>query len=193
MICTVCCGTEREQSVNCPLRCEYLQQAHQFETHAEPENVPNLDIDITESFIEEHEFLIVLLSAPIAKLVEQEPAITDHDMREALAALVNSARSLQSGIVYDQVPTNPYAAMVCDAMRSELESLRRRAAEADEEATITDKQVLGVYAFLQRLEYSWNNGRRKSKAFLDLVTAPFRGAAADPQIALEPEEPRIIL
>ena len=30
-ICTICCGTEREVSLLCPLDCEYLQEAHRHE------------------------------------------------------------------------------------------------------------------------------------------------------------------
>ena len=28
-ICTICCGTEREITVDCPLDCVYLREAHQ--------------------------------------------------------------------------------------------------------------------------------------------------------------------
>src|SRR5438270_311540 len=30
-ICSICCGTEREVSLTCPLSCEYLQEAHKRE------------------------------------------------------------------------------------------------------------------------------------------------------------------
>ena len=30
-ICTLCCGSEREVSVACPLDCEYLREAHKHE------------------------------------------------------------------------------------------------------------------------------------------------------------------
>ena len=34
-ICSLCCGTEREVTVNCPLDCEYLQEARKHEKLSE--------------------------------------------------------------------------------------------------------------------------------------------------------------
>lgn len=156
-------------------------------------SIPNMDIEVDDAFLEANEFLILLLTIPIARLVKSEPAITDHDMREALEAMVKSARTLQSGIVYEHLPTNPYAASVCETLRDEIEKLRARAAAADPDAAVTDKQLLGIFVFLQRLEYTWNNGRRKSRAFIDIITRPFDSSALEEEDSLEPDEPRIIL
>ena len=39
-ICAVCCGTEREVSLDCPGDCPYLQQAR---THEKPRSVQELN------------------------------------------------------------------------------------------------------------------------------------------------------
>ena len=56
-ICPVCCGTERENTIDCPLDCEHLREARQYERPAAPGagGIPNLDIRVSEQFIEDHE------------------------------------------------------------------------------------------------------------------------------------------
>ena len=50
-ICTLCCGTEREVTVDCPLDCEYLQEAHRQ------------DVDTRSSPVELVERLVANLGA----------------------------------------------------------------------------------------------------------------------------------
>src|ERR1041384_1566758 len=62
-ICTICCGTEREVTVDCPFECEYLQEARKRDkpvpwTEAD---IPHPDIKVSEKFVAEHEDLLVYL------------------------------------------------------------------------------------------------------------------------------------
>ena len=52
-ICAICCGTEREVTVSCPLDCEYLQEARRREPARDsvPEELPNSDVQVTERLI----------------------------------------------------------------------------------------------------------------------------------------------
>jgi hypothetical protein len=57
--------------------------------------------------------------------------------------------------------------------------------------------VLGVIAFMQRLEYSRNNGRKRSRAFIDFLHGFYMPAAESPEEetlveSLSPDEPLII-
>src|ERR1051326_2282871 len=77
-ICSICCGTEREVTVDCPLDCEYLQEAHRHEK-SQPLDVaslPNRDVEISEEFLTENEdFLIALGSALSATAVHASETI----------------------------------------------------------------------------------------------------------------------
>ena len=67
-ICSICCGTEREMTVDCPLDCEYLREAHRREK-PEPideSSIPNRDIEVTEKFLVEREPLFVFLGRSLA-------------------------------------------------------------------------------------------------------------------------------
>jgi hypothetical protein len=194
-ICTLCCGTEREQSIDCPLECAYLQDAHEHETKPalDPAALPNRDIEITEDFLEANQVLMAFLAVGIFEGALKTPGATDWDVREALEALIKTYRTLQSGLYYETLPTNMFAAGIAAHVRDKLVEIKQKEIESTGVTTIRDATVLGVLAFLQRLEYSHNNGRKRSRAFLDFLRGFYIPSQEFGAEALEPDEPRIIL
>lgn len=173
-ICAQCCGTERENTVDCPRDCEHLIAARRHERLlAIPQDqIPNQDIHVTEEFIQKHEHLITWLTLALANAMEKERAV-DFDAREALDALTRSYRTLQSGLIYETKPQNPFAASIQDAMRGSVEELSKELAKEAGMATLRDAEVLGTLVFLQRLELQHNNGRRRGRAFFDFLRSYF--------------------
>src|SRR5579863_6469942 len=110
-ICPVCCGTEREVTVRCPADCEYLVEARKHERTAglEPAAIPHRDLGISEEFLEENTGLIAELSGALTGEADRSGAV-DSDAREALATLIQTYRTLQSGVIYESLPSNPLAA-----------------------------------------------------------------------------------
>lgn len=202
-ICTVCCATGREESIDCPLSCEYLRDAHRHETKPDYDvaTVPNQDIKVTEAFLAQHEVLLAFVAIAAFEGALANPGTTDWDVREGFEALIQTVRAAESGIFYETRPVNPYAASVVDKVLRRVGEIRDRETAASGRSTLTDEMLLGVLAFLQRLEYSHNNGRKRCRAFLDFLStfympedAAFDGADDDEEeLFTEPEEPRIIL
>jgi len=194
-ICTLCCGTEREQSIDCPLECVYLQDAHEHESKPaiDPETLPNRDIEITEDFLEANQVLMAFLAIGIFEGSLKTPGATDWDVREALEALIKTYRTLQSGLYYETLPTNMFAAGIAAHVRDKMVEIKQKEIESTGVTSIRDATVLGVLAFLQRLEYSHNNGRKRSRAFLDFLRGFYIPSQELGAEALELEEPRIIL
>src|SRR5260370_7710460 len=66
-ICSICCGTEREVTVDCPFECEYLQEARLREKlpPLNQADVPNGDIQVTEKFLRENEPLTAFIAGDI--------------------------------------------------------------------------------------------------------------------------------
>lgn len=203
-ICSICCGTEREQSVDCPITCEYLREAHKHERPAplDPASLPNQDIRVPESFVAQHEWLLMLLASSVAAGALKGTSIsgaTDFDIREGLESLVATYRSLQSGILYEAKLANPFAASIQNSVQTLVEDIRTRmtaAAQGAEVATppmtLPDSTILALLVFLQRLEYSYNNGRKRSRAFLDFLMQ-FHTPAPNGEETVEPQEPMVIL
>jgi hypothetical protein len=200
-ICAICCGREREESIDCPLDCEYLREAHKHERIAplDPATLPNQDVRVPEEFVREHEWLLVLLSSAVADGALHAPGTTDYDIRTGLESLIATYRSLQSGILYETKPANLFAANIQDAVRTRVAEIRTRMESAPPEALVTappmglpDTTVLAMLVFLQRLEYSNNNGRKRSRAFLDFLLQ-FHVPGLDAEETVEPREPLVIL
>ena len=182
-ICPQCCGTGRENTVDCPLDCPFLREARLHERPAPltEKDIPNLDIQLKESFVQDHEHEVMALSLAMARAMEQEKAV-DLDAREAIESLVKTYRTLQSGLIYESRPQNPYAAGIQERIAKAIEELRKVMAEEAGMQTLRDTDVLATLVFLQRLEIQHNNGRRRGLAFFDFLRTYFPEPAPSVQI-----------
>lgn len=185
-ICSICCGTEREVTVNCPLDCEHLLDARQHEKYPlqDPDHVPNRDIRVTESFLMENERLVGAAGAVLYDAAVATHGSTDADVREALDALIRTRRTLESGLIYETRPANPVAANIQQRVQDGLERYRRELTERMGMATLRDSSILGVLAFYQRLAFDRNNGRPRGRAFISFLHEEFgrmRPGASQPE------------
>jgi len=186
-ICPSCCGAERENSIDCPLDCPYLREARLHERPAfgmqaaegAPEELPHADVKLSEDFIRAQEPAIIWLAAALLRAMEAGKAV-DHDAREALESLIKTYRTLESGLIYESRPANPYAAKIQDVLKQAIEDLRQKLADASGmdtrragTQTLRDTDLLGVLVFLQRLDLQHNNGRRRGRAFFDFLRSYF--------------------
>ncbi len=166
-ICSVCCGTEREVTVSCPLDCPYLEEARRFERlPAGAGEPPTPEVELTEDFIDRNAGLIGLAADAIARMALEVPGIVDSDVREALDSLVRTYRTLETGLYYETLPANPLAGAIHRTVRSEIEETRRRIREARGTTPYRDADILGALVFLQRLHHVAHNGRPRGRAFI---------------------------
>lgn len=170
-ICAICCGEEREITVDCPLDCEYLAEARRHEKPPQltPADIPNQDIRIPESFLREHEPLLIASARILFESAAQVPGAIDNDVREALESLIKTYRTLSSGLIYESRSSNPIAAGIQQLFEQQLANFRESLTQRAGMTVVRDAEVLGVLAFLQRLEIQNNNGRRRGRAFLDML------------------------
>lgn len=182
-ICPQCCGTGREITIDCPLDCPFLRDARAHERPAPlaEKDIPNLDIPLKESFVQEHEHEVMALSLALARAMESEKAV-DLDAREAIESLVKTYRTLQSGLIYESRPQNPYAARIQERLMEAIEELRESIAEEAGMQMLRDTDVLATLVFLQRLEIQHNNGRLRGRAFFDFLRTYFPEPAASLEV-----------
>jgi hypothetical protein len=195
-ICALCCGTERERSVDCPLDCEYLRAAHLHERapELEPAQIPDGDVEIGEEFLANHETYLYLFARALWEGVGKSSGLTDYDVREALTALVSARKALSTGIYYETRPTNPYAATIYEKVTEAIENMRQRERDAlGASAALRDSTILKLLIFLRRLEASTNNGRKRSRAFIDMIRRLVETASPSGEEIGDREEPLIIL
>ena len=100
-------------------------------------------------------------------------------MREALAALIRTHRTLESGLYYETMPDNAVAAELCRRIQASVAEFRRMEKERLQMTKTRDADVLGMFAFLQRLEIDRNNGRKRGRAFIDFLRSQFGLSSRD--------------
>jgi hypothetical protein len=76
---------------------------------------------------------------------------------------------MQSGLLYESLPANPLAAGLSRALQAAVSEFREAEAERLGMHKTRDSTVLGLLVFLQHFELSYNNGRRRGRAFLDAL------------------------
>jgi hypothetical protein len=188
-ICTICCGTEREVSLSCPLECEYLQEAHVHEKAvpiAEDE-ISYPEVPVTEEFIRDHEELLLFSIYSLLQAAMRTPGALDADVMAALEALIQTHRTLQSGLVYETRAENTIAASVQRGFSSSLADYQKLREEREGLSAFRDSDVLSVLVFLHRLGQQNQNGRPRGRMYLDLLRH------MTPDVGVEERAPSIIL
>ncbi|MEO5922489.1 MAG: hypothetical protein ABIR70_01545 [Bryobacteraceae bacterium] len=178
-ICAICCAEGREITIDCPRECPHLREArgHEAKIVLTADQVPNRDIEVSEDFVRHHEHLVLMLGNTITRAMEKGKAV-DSDAREAIEAMIQVYRGLESGLIFESRLANPYAADIQDALKSMIEELRAKVAEATGENSVRDKDLLGTLVFLQRLALQYDNGRRRGRVFFDFLMDHFPAVAA---------------
>jgi hypothetical protein len=187
-ICTICCGTEREVSLSCPLECEYLEEAHRREKPIAVTEKELLyrDIRVDEDFLRVNEELVLFCVYSLIQAAVRTPGAIDADALAALDALIQTHRTLESGLVYETRAENSVAAAVQRAFSASLADYQKLRAEREALSPVRNSEILKVLAFLRQLGQQNLNGRPRGRMYLDLLRhmTPER---------LEEPEPSIIL
>jgi len=190
-ICAVCCGREREVTIDCPSDCSYLVAAHHYEDEHRrsiPADTPLLDEKIPQDIVYTHQQLMSAIAFSIAKFCAAQPATTDPDVLAALVALAQSYKTLTSGIIYEKPPDAPLPRELYAALAVFLGELKKQQAERAASANMKDSDVFYLLVFLYRMGLLRTNGRLRSRRFIEFLRGQFPQAPE-----LKREESRIIV
>jgi hypothetical protein len=182
-ICSICCGNEREQTIDCPLNCPYLQEARHRERPPEmdPRKLPNQDIQVTKQFLRDHSEVVHYTTGIVFRSAIETSGAIDYDVRDALDSLIRTHRTLATGLYYDSRPSNPVAAAIYDKVREGQNGVRKMLVEKGR--TPRDAEFLAALVHLQHQEFMINNGRRRGRAFIDVLVTMFPNYQAPRQTA----------
>ncbi len=189
-ICPVCCGTEREITIDCPSDCAYLLSAHRYEdqhTRPVPPDTPLLDVRLSSDIVQRHPRLLSGLAFTIAKFRAAQPATSDPDVLAAIQALAQSYKTLAAGIVYEQPPTGMLQHQLYDALAAYLAEVKQQPGKVSS-GPIQDADIFHLLVFLFRMGLVRSNGRPRSRRFVEFL----HSQVPTPQ-ELKHEEPRIIV
>ena len=190
-ICAVCCGTEREVTIDCPSDCSYLVAARRYEEEhrkpVAPEEVPYPEVEFGADLVHDRRMVVSGLAYHILKCAAENRGAADRDAIDALAALAETYRTLGSGIYYEKPPDAPLARGIYAQLAHFIQEFKKTEAERAGFSALKDSEVFLLLVFLLRVARHRTNGRPKSRAYLDFLRAQFPRAAE-----LEKEAPRII-
>jgi hypothetical protein len=189
-ICAVCCGREREVTLDCPPDCAYLIAAHRYEQeHRKP--LPESEIvfpgvEFSPNLIYERESFVSGLAFTISQFAANEPELTDQQALSAIQTLAETYRTLVSGIYYERPPAMQPAAALYGAMASFIQEYKKKETERVGFSTLKDSEIFHLLVFLVRLVRNWTNGRPRARVYLHFLRGQF------PQAESRPEPSRII-
>jgi len=190
-ICAVCCGTEREVTIDCPSDCAYLVAAHRYEDdhpRSLPADTPLLEERIPQDLVHTHQQFVAALAFSIAKFCAANPPATDTDVLAALEALAQNYKTLSSGIIYEKPPEAPVPRELYAALISFVAEVNKHQAEHLGAPRLKESEVFYLLVFLYRMGLLRTNGRRRSRRFIEFLRGQFPQAPE-----LKREESRIIV
>ena len=190
-ICAVCCGTEREVTIDCPSDCTYLISAHRYESEHPrdiPADTPLLDETIPQDVVHTQQQLIAAIAFSIAKFCAAQPTAVDNDILAALESLAQTYKTLTSGLIYEKPPQAPLPRELYAAVMTFLEEIQKQQAERGASASFKDTEIFYLLVFLYRMGLLRTNGRPRSRLFIEFLRGQFPEAPE-----LKKEESSIIL
>jgi len=190
-ICAVCCGMEREVSIDCPSDCSYLIAAHRYENEHQrsmPADTPLLDEKIPQDIVYTHQQLMAALAFSIAKFCAAQPTTVDNDVLAAIHALAQTYKTLSSGIIYEKPPDAPLPHELYAALIAFISEAKKQQSERATAAALKDTEIFFLLVFLYRMGLLRTNGRPRSRRFIEFLRGQFPQAPG-----LKREESRIIV
>lgn len=176
-ICAVCCGTEREVTIDCPSDCSYLVASRKYDLERREvdwSKVPFADTKIPASFIAAHEKLVLALSYAICVHAHENRPLVDADVDASLLALVESYRTLSSGIYYEKPPDFRIQRELYDRLKAAIEDFKKAEAQRVGATSMRDGEIRDALIFLAQIGATRTNGRPKGRAYLDFLRTQFK-------------------
>lgn len=187
-ICAICCGTEREVTVDCPFDCTYLRESRRYDwkKSAPPASLPFPEIEVGNDFLAEHEPFIGQIGFQLFRYALENPKTNDHDMEGAIEKMIRTYETLSSGIYYDSLPEESSQVGVFRALKTFFDEYQQKAHEQGRVAGLKESDVIRSLVFLARIAAVHDNKRPRSRAFIDFLRQTFPGGTKQ-------EEPRLIV
>ncbi len=173
----MCCGTEREVTIDCPADCAYLVASRRYDSERREidwSKVPFRETKVPTSFVVEHQRLLLALSYAICLYARDNVPLVDSDVLAALQSLAEAYRTLSSGIYYEKVPDYVVQRGLYNALKAAIEDFKKAETQAVKATNVRDGEIRDTLIFLTQLGATRSNGRPKGRAYLDFLRTQFK-------------------
>jgi len=175
-ICSVCCGTEREVTIDCPSDCTYLVESRKNDMarlEIDWSKVPFPESKFDRRFAQANGPLLFHIDLAICKFAAEHRATVDTDVVAVLKNLAESYRTQASGIIYEKPLDYALHRALDDALKAAITEFREKEAQRVGMTTVRDGDIRDSLIFLTQLAVVHENGRPKGRAYLDLIRRQF--------------------
>jgi hypothetical protein len=175
-ICSQCCGTEREVTIDCPSDCPHLIESreHDFERKEIDWSKAPFGTKLRPSFVREHANLLSALAYRICLYARDNHSLVDSDAQAAIQSLAEEYRTLSSGLYYERPPEYRYQRELYEALKEAVEDYKKAEAQRLGLATLRPADLRDCLIFLAQLCFARSNGRPKGRAFLHTLRSGFK-------------------
>jgi hypothetical protein len=166
-----------------------LQEAHQHEKPlpVAPNEVFDPDVTVSEEFVQSHEEFLLFCIYALVQASMRTVGATDADLMSALEALIQTRRTLQSGLVYESRAENMLAVAIQRSFTASLTDYEKLRQERESLSPVRNSEVLAMLVFLRRIGQVNQNGRPRGRMFLGLLRQ------MTPETGVEERAPSIII
>jgi hypothetical protein len=175
-ICSVCCGTEREVTIDCPSDCTYLVESRKNDLarlEIDWSKVPFPESKFDRRFAQANGPLLFHIDLAIRRFAAEHRATVDTDVVAVLKNLAESYRTQASGIIYEKPLDYALHRALDDALKAAITGFREKEAQRVGMTTVRDGDIRDSLIFLTQLAAVHENGRPKGRAYLDLIRQQF--------------------
>ncbi len=175
-ICSICCGTEREVTIDCPSDCVHLVSSRQNDLarmEIDWSKLPFAEVKFDRSFAATHAVLLFDLDHAICQFAAGHRALVDTDALAALRTLAETYRTQASGIIYEKPLDYLLQRELYDHLKASIAEFRKEDTQRSGMTTVRDSDVRDALIFLTQLCAIHGNGREKGRAYLDLIRSQF--------------------
>ncbi len=176
-ICALCCGQQREVTIDCPEDCPHLITAHRYEGEhrkpLSPQDFPYPDVQVRPDFVDKRWPAIVRLVTFILRFQLENADLNDSAASAAIQALAATYRTLGAGIYYKRPPDAPLPRALYGQMEQFLEELRANGSARAGFPELRDSDIFQLLVFLSRIAKQETNGRPLSRTFLGFLRERF--------------------
>jgi hypothetical protein len=176
-ICALCCGTEREVTIDCPSDCAYLVASRSYDLDRREidwSKVPFPDTKIPAAFVMAHEKLLLALSYAICLQARDDRQAVDADVLAALQTLAETYRTLSSGLYYERPPDYRVQRELYEKLKAVVDDFKKAELQQTGVSSTRDAEIHDAAVFLAQLGATRTNGRAKSRAYLDFLRTQFK-------------------
>jgi hypothetical protein len=176
-ICPICCGKEREVTIDCLSDCPHLVAAHRYEAEhrkAVPsQDFPYREVAFPPDFVYEHWPVVTTIAEAILSFEIQNKELNDNGVSAALESLAETYRTLGTGIYYEKPPDLPVARALYGHIAESVQNFRKQAAQQTGSSSLKESDIFRLLVFLLRICRQETNGRPRSRAFLGFLRSRF--------------------